>query len=37
MALSILFLGENPTLREFAGGALIVLSTMLVVVADRGK
>lgn len=37
VALSILFLGESPTLREFAGGALIVLSTMLVVVADRGR
>ncbi len=36
VALSILFLGENPTLREFAGGALIVLSTLLAVVADRG-
>lgn len=37
VALSILLLGESLTVREFVGGALIVLSTMLVVVADRGR
>lgn len=37
VALSILLLGESLSLREFVGGALIVLSTMLVVVADRRK
>lgn len=37
VALSILLLGESLTVREFVGGALIVLSTMLVVVGDRGR
>ena len=37
VALSILLLGEHLSLREFVGGALIVLATMLVVVGDRNN
>lgn len=37
VALSILLLGERLSLREFIGGALIVLATMLVVAGDRNR
>lgn len=37
VALSVVLLGESVTAREMAGGALVVLATMLVVVGDQAE